>query len=59
MVETRVILSNYFDILEENRTSKYLLCKYTPVSFKKTESTGDLWKKHDETLAASQNVIET
>jgi putative pyruvate formate lyase activating enzyme len=36
--------------LEENRTAKYLLCKHIPVSFSKSESTDNLWEKHDEVI---------
>jgi len=47
MVETRVLLSKYYDILEENGTAKYLQCKCVPVSYNNLESTKSLWKKHD------------
>ena len=50
MGETRVLLSDYFDILEENRTAKFLQCKNVPVIFNNTDSTEDLWKIHDHTI---------
>jgi putative pyruvate formate lyase activating enzyme len=50
MREIRTALSEYFDILEEDRTAKYLLCKHIPVSFSKSESTDSLWEKHDATI---------
>lgn len=50
MIESRILLSKYYDILEENRTTKYLQCKHTPVSFNIKESIKDLWKKHDKAI---------
>ena len=50
MGEIETILSEYFQILEENRTAKYLECKHIPVSFDKSDSTDSLWKKHDQTI---------
>jgi len=47
MGEIRILLSKYFDILDENRTAKYLQCKHIPVSFKITDSTDNLWKIHN------------
>ena len=44
------LLSEYFDILDENREAKYLVCKHTNVSFNKSDSTEKLWKKHDDVL---------
>ena len=44
MADIRVLLSDYFDILEENKKAKFLLCKFIPVSFQKSESIEDLWK---------------
>ena len=48
MNEIRSILSNYFEILEENRSAKYLLTKTVFVDFDKSDSTDKLWKKHDK-----------
>lgn len=53
MGDVRVLLSDYFDILEENRKAKYLQCKHIPVSFQNSESSENLWKKHDKAI---QNV---
>lgn len=50
MTETRFLLSKYYDILEENRTAKYLQCKHIPVFFSNSESTSKLWEKHDKAL---------
>jgi putative pyruvate formate lyase activating enzyme len=50
MNTTRSILRKYFDILEENGTAQYLVCKQIPVSFQTSESTDVLWKKHDVAL---------
>ena len=47
MINIRHILPKYFDILEENGFAGYLKCKYNPVFFSKSESTADLWKKHN------------
>jgi len=43
-------LSDYFDIIEENRLAKYIKSKYVPVSFKKSDSNKILWEKHDNAL---------
>jgi len=56
MIETRILLSKYYDIIEENRTAKYLQCKHTPLSFNVKESNKDLWEKHDKIL---QNIKQT
>jgi len=50
MSDFRSILSNYFDILEENGIAHYIRCKNAPVAFDITESTDNLWKKHDSSL---------
>ncbi len=50
MNEIRSILSDYLEILEENKQAKYLLCKSIPVDFNASKSSSSLWKKHDETL---------
>jgi putative pyruvate formate lyase activating enzyme len=50
MNEIRLLLSDYFDILEENKDAKYIQCKNVFVDFDKSESYDDLWKKHDETV---------
>ena len=44
------LLSNYFEILKENRIAKYLQCKYTPAFFDKSDSVEKLWLKHDQIL---------
>ena len=50
MGETRVLLSDYFDIFEENRIAKFLQSKDVHVIFKNTDSTGNLWKVHDRSI---------
>jgi putative pyruvate formate lyase activating enzyme len=50
MGETRVLLSDYFDILEENRTAKFLQCKDVPVVFNIKDTDENLWKIHDDTI---------
>ena len=50
MSVTRSILTKYFDILEENRTANYLLCKNTPVSFTKSDTISSLWEIHDKII---------
>lgn len=50
MRETRNLLSDYFQIVEENITAKYLHCKHIPVNFNKSESNDSLWKKHYKAL---------
>ena len=44
------LLSDYFDVVEENRLAKYIKSKYVSVSFKKSDSEKVLWEKHDEAL---------
>ena len=50
MVNIRSLLSNYFDILQDKKTSKYLECKKIPVSFDISEKTEDLWEKHNQAI---------
>jgi len=50
MGDVRVLLADYFDILEDNKEAKYLLCKHIPVSYAKFDSEQDLWKIHDNAL---------
>jgi len=50
MRETRALLSDYFDILEENRTSNFLQCKYVPVNFNIKNSTDNLWNIHNKSI---------
>lgn len=50
MGDIRVLLSDYFEILEKKRTAKYLQTKSVPVSFKNLESTDNLWKKHNKLI---------
>ena len=46
----RNLLSDYFEILEENRTAKYLQCKQVTANFNCSESIEELWKKHDKII---------
>ena len=46
----RNILSNYFQIIDEDRTAKYLQSKNIPVSFDKSDSIEILCKIHDDSL---------
>jgi len=50
MGDTKALLSDYFNILEEKSLAKYLICKKVPVNFDNTESTDSLWKKHDKAI---------
>ena len=50
MGEIRYLLSKYFEILEENRTAKYLHGKHITVTFINSETSDDLWKIHDEAI---------
>ena len=50
MGETRALLSDYFDILEENRIAKFLQSKDVPVIVNNTDSSGNLWKVHDRSI---------
>lgn len=48
MCEIRTLLSNYFQILKENKTAKYLKCKKIPVYFDTSDSIDNLWEKHND-----------
>jgi putative pyruvate formate lyase activating enzyme len=48
--DIRAILPDYFRILEDKISAKYLMCKDTPVSFNNKDSSDDLWKIHVEAL---------
>jgi putative pyruvate formate lyase activating enzyme len=50
MGETRILLSDYFEILEKNRPAKFLHCKDVPITFQNSYSTDDLWRIHDEII---------
>jgi len=45
-----MILSKYFEILEENTPARYQNCKYVPVEFDVADPLNDLWEKHDAAL---------
>ena len=50
MNTARALLPNYFRILEENGAAQYLKCKHIPVMFDASDSTDDLWSKHNAAL---------
>ena len=50
MGETRNLLSDYFDILEENKTAKFLQCKDVTVTFNNKDSSNKLWKFHEKLI---------
>ena len=50
MGETRVILSDYYDILDENRFSKFLQCKDVAVTFNNKDTNENLWKIHNDSI---------
>jgi putative pyruvate formate lyase activating enzyme len=50
MKDIKSILSNYFEILNGKRKTKFLICKKNPVSFNKNESCKNLWKIHDKAI---------
>jgi len=50
MIDSKNLLSSYYNILEENGIAKYIQSKHIPTSFKKSESTDELWKKHDTAI---------
>lgn len=61
MNQIRDIFQNYFNILEGNGISKYIISKHIPVEFDNSESTKDLWKKHYNYLKnhkVSDNEVE-
>lgn len=50
MGDVRSLLSDYFEILEEDRVTKYKLSKDIPVTFNKSDSTKTLWDIHNKAL---------
>jgi putative pyruvate formate lyase activating enzyme len=46
----QALLPKYHDILDDVGTAQYLLCKYIPVSFKKSQPIEKLWQAHDEAV---------
>jgi len=46
----RRLLYYYFDILNQDKYARYLLCKSSPASFDKSDLTENLWKTHDNLL---------
>jgi len=50
MKDTKTLLSDYFAILEGKRKAKYLNCKKISLNFNKSESTNNLWKKHEKAI---------
>ena len=50
MGETRALLSDYYDILEEDRISKFLQCKDIPINFNNEDTTNNLWKIHEKSI---------
>lgn len=49
-MQERLLLPNYFGILENDTKAKYLQSKYLKVSFAKSESLKKLWQRHDLAL---------
>ena len=58
MGDNKSLLTRYYNILEENETAKYLRCKQISVSYKKSETTKSLWKKHDNALNKKPSNVE-
>ncbi|MFH1101719.1 MAG: 4Fe-4S cluster-binding domain-containing protein [Methanobacteriota archaeon] len=50
MTQARLLLPQYYGILENERTARYLDCKHTPTVFNPKARTEDLWKIHTNTL---------
>ncbi|UCH72110.1 MAG: radical SAM protein [Thermoplasmatales archaeon] len=55
MENIRTIHSRYFEILEKKKIAKYLQCKQIPASFKNSDSTKELWKKHGFLIKNKKN----
>jgi len=51
MNNEKILLSKYCSILDDQAESKFQICKYTTAIFNKSDSTKQLWKKHDEILS--------
>jgi putative pyruvate formate lyase activating enzyme len=54
MINERKILTSYFNILEENKSAKYLDCKQISVSYNSSDSIDKLWSIHDQALKNQQ-----
>ena len=55
MSDINAYLPNYFSILNKETIPKYIQSKYIPVSYKSSDSTKELWKKHN--IAIKKNKI--
>jgi len=58
MNNTKKLLRDYYEILNDNRIAKFLICKNTPVYSDKTDSTNNLWKIHDEALNNIRSSVD-
>jgi len=58
MNNIRYIYPKYFNILEENGIPQFLACKNIPINFNKSDSTVNLWKKHQK-IMKNPTVFDT
>ena len=57
MSKIRFLLQNYFKIINEETSAKYLNCKNTHVIFDKKDKLEKLWNIHDEALN-KKNIVK-
>lgn len=48
--KVRASLSRYFDVVENDKSSKFLIAKKIPATFNKSDSIDELWKVHDKLI---------
>lgn len=46
----RSSLARYFDVMEDDKTAKFILAKQFPANFNSEATTSELWKIHDQLL---------
>ena len=60
MMDVRNLLVKYFNVLEENGIAKNIQSKHVLVSFNISDSTDELWRKHDivlKNIKAEENKL--
>ncbi|MBN1280197.1 MAG: radical SAM protein [Candidatus Thermoplasmatota archaeon] len=54
MNRARSLLPQYFSILKEHQSARYLACKHRPVTFRTSQPTEHLWVLHQNALQSTQ-----
>ena len=56
--KARTSLVRYFDVMENEKTAKFLIAKKLPVIFNKSDSLSELWQLHEQ-LTEEFSRLET